>query len=55
MELKNKMIVPAMVISWIEEMRDNKQNRNSRENRYLMLEYTHRVIGKALSDYKVSK
>ena len=55
MNLKSNLVVPAMVMSWIEEMRDKSQGRNSRDNRYLMLEYTHRVIGKALDDYKLGK
>lgn len=51
-ESKNP-VVPAMVRSWIEDMLDHKQNANMRQNRYMMLEYTHRVIGQALEKYRV--
>jgi len=53
-ESKNP-VVPAMVRSWIEDMLDNKQNANMRQNRYMMLEYTHRVIGKALDLHRIKK
>lgn len=48
-------IIPAMVRSWIQEMLDRKERPQTRQNRFLMLEATHRVIGKALDDYNLRK
>jgi len=53
-EVKNP-VLPAMVRSWMEDMLDTKQNKNTRQNRYMMLEYCHRMIGKALDQYRASK
>jgi len=45
-------IVPIMIRNWIQEMLDQKQNSNFRHNRYMSLEYTHRIIGDALKKYE---
>lgn len=48
-------VVPAMIKSWIDEMMNKKEQPTTRDNRYMMLEYTHRVIGQALHQYESRK
>ena len=56
METKESQnLVPPMIRSMVEGMLDKKQPFNHRENRYMMLEYVHRYIGKALDEYLVNK
>jgi len=54
MDVKTQ-VVPAMIRSWIAEMLDKKERPQTRQNRYLMLEAAHQVIGKALDTYNMSK
>lgn len=53
-DTKNENIVPAMIKSWVDDMLDPSANAQHKHNRYLMLEYTHRYIGKALNTYTLT-
>jgi hypothetical protein len=52
---EDQNLVPPIVKGMVHGMLDKKQPFNHRENRYMMLDYVHRYIGKALDEYLANK
>jgi hypothetical protein len=49
----NSNLVPPIIQNWISDMLNKSHNKQHRHNTYMMLEYVHRVLGKALDEYNV--